>query len=270
MTTIAKPRLSETEVKHFWDEGYVIYKKPVLPEAKFKGLQEHFEKKLAALPPGARPENMDMPHMSDPKLFEWLFAPEILDLVEPILGPDIALFASHFLCKPKGDGKRVPWHEDSWYWGKKLQPMQVCTVWLAIDKSTRENGCMRVIPRTHFNGYSEYDPVDPEKNVFSTEIKPNQRDDSKAVYFELEPNEASLHESKLMHGSDPNTSAFRRCGYTMRYISTRTKAMPGPEGHVHSIYLARGQDRCGGTYADPAKVDQRAVEQQRLHGKKGH
>ena len=40
---------------------------------------------LAALPEGVRPEAMDVPHFTDPALFEWLFANEVLDLVEPII-----------------------------------------------------------------------------------------------------------------------------------------------------------------------------------------
>ena len=68
-----------------------------------------------------------------------------LDVVESLIGPDIALWSSHFLCKPAGTGKRAPWHEDSAYWGQVLDPMEVVTIWLAIDPSTPENGCMRVL-----------------------------------------------------------------------------------------------------------------------------
>jgi len=41
------------------------------------------------------------------------------------------------LSEPFRDGRRVPWHEDSAYWKDVLEPMAVCTVWLAIDPSTR-------------------------------------------------------------------------------------------------------------------------------------
>jgi hypothetical protein len=256
MTTsiTANPRLSHADVEYFRREGYLKFAKPVFPEPKFQALKSHFEYKLANLPAGVRPEAMDTPHFTDPKLFDWLFADEVLDLVEPILGPDIALFSSHFICKPKGDGKRVPWHEDSYYWKDLMDPMEVVTVWLAIDPSTKVNGCMKVIPRTQIGGYSDYEEVDTVKNVFHIEIKKNQRDESKAVYLELEPNQASLHESKLMHASDPNTSDIRRCGYTMRYISTRTKFQAASRGWNFNIYLARGRDHAGNTYADPATI----------------
>src|SRR5437762_3017238 len=87
-----------------------VCRRPVLPAAEFAALQAHFETKLAALPPEIRPETMDVPHFTDTKLFRWLLSDAVLDLVEPLIGPDIALFSSHFICKPKGNGKRVPWH----------------------------------------------------------------------------------------------------------------------------------------------------------------
>ena len=125
-------------------------------------LKAHFEELLAALKPGERPELMDVPRFMDTKLFQWLMDDEVLDLVEDVLGPDIDLFSSHFIAKPPGGSLRVPWHEDSACWRTKLDPMEVVTVWLAIDESDEGNGCMYVIPRTHDNGFSEYYDADTE------------------------------------------------------------------------------------------------------------
>jgi hypothetical protein len=264
-------RLSGEQVVAYQREGYLVYDQPVFPRAKFDRLKTHFDQKLAELPADVRPEAMDVPHFTDTALFEWLFADEVLDLVEPILGPDIALWSSHFICKPKGDGKRVPWHEDSAYWKGRIDPMNVCTVWLAIDPSTTHNGCMYVIPRTHDNGFSDYDPVDPAKNVFSTEIKPSQRKDMLAVPLELAPNHASLHDGKLQHGSPPNTSAMRRCGYTMRYMPSSVRMAPQDGAKwPHQIYLARGKDLAGNTYADPDKTYANIMQERMASGKKFH
>ena len=247
-------RLTPEQVASYHQEGYLIYRDPVLPGEKFAGLKACFEEILANLPDGFSPEAMDVPHFAYPQLYEWLFADEVLDLVEPILGEDIALFSSHFISKPGYTGKRVPWHEDSAYWRNYMQPMEVVTVWLAIDPSTRENGCMQVIPRTQLNGYSTYEPVDKERNVFDTEIIRPQRDDSRAVAIELQPNQASLHDGKLQHFSEANTSPLRRCGYTMRYISTRTRINEEKIGSFQKIFLARGQDHAGNPYGDPTQT----------------
>src|SRR5258707_8424067 len=85
-------RLSPEQLDLYRREGYLIYPDQIFPTAKFEALKAHFEQKLADLPVGVRPESMDVPHFADTKLFQWLMADEVLDLVEPILGPDIALF----------------------------------------------------------------------------------------------------------------------------------------------------------------------------------
>jgi ectoine hydroxylase-related dioxygenase (phytanoyl-CoA dioxygenase family) len=273
MSTIARPRLSPEQIAFYERAGYLIYRDQVFSPDKFAGLKACFEKLLDALPGEVRPESMDVPHFAHPELFEWLFDDEVLDLVEPILGPDIALFSSHFICKPKGNGKRVPWHEDAHYWKNMLDPMEVCTVWIAIDPSRRENGCMQVIPHTHNTGrqgFSDYDWVDNTKNVFGDEIIEGQRDESKAVAIELEPGQASLHDGRIIHGSEPNTSSLRRCGYTMRYFSTRTRYNHEKFGEYHRVFLARGRDHAGNQYADPALADQAIIDRRAKHGKSGH
>ena len=272
MTTPKSPRLSAAQLEHYHREGYLLYNENVLTPGNFGRLKSHFEELLAALPPGKRPEAMDVPHFVDTKLFEWLFDKDVLDLVEPILGPDIALFSSHFICKPKGDGRRVPWHEDSAYWNTMIDRMEVVTIWLAIDQSTPRNGCMYVIPHTHNTGkkgFSDYDKVDPNKNVFTTEVTSTQRDESKAVPCILEPNQCSLHDGRLIHGSPANFSDQRRCGYTMRYISSATR-LSDEAREYHQIYLARGRDLAGQSYADPAKCYDEFLNQRLARGRKGH
>jgi hypothetical protein len=265
MTTAAvgAPRLSAAEVEHYRREGYLIHNRPVFSPAKFGRLQSHFEGLLGRWlsdPRMRSPEHMDVPHFMDPALFEWLLDDDVLDLVEPILGPDIALFSSHFICKPAGTGKRVPWHEDSAYWRGRMEPMEVVTVWLAVDPSTPANGCMRVIPGTHRHGYSEYEAIDKSTAVFDSEIKRTQFDQSKAVDCVLAAGECSLHDGRLIHGSAANTGAMRRCGYTMRYISTRTRVTDLGYAKGFQYYLARGRDHAGNKYADPGKINQAWID----------
>ena len=263
-------RLSDASVEYYRRDGYLIVAEPIFGAAKFTKLRDHFEEKLTVLPAEVRPEEMDVPHFTDIALFDWLLSDEVLDLVEPILGSDIALWSSHFICKPKGNGKRVPWHEDSAYWRDALTPMEVVTVWLAIDPSTKENGCMYVVPQTQGNGYSDYVPVDKALNVFGTEITPSKLRDITAIPCELAPNQASLHDAKLIHGSPANTSNIRRCGYTMRYMSTRSKFNEERLGALHQVYLARGKDIAGNQYADPGKAYPHLARYREESGKKLH
>lgn len=250
-------RLAPEQVAHFKKEGYTLFHEPVFAPAKFQALRDHFEALLARhVGEGGRPEAMDKPHFIDTKLFDWVLSDEILDLVEPVLGPDILLFSTHFICKPKGDGKRVPWHEDSGYWRGMMDPMEVVTVWLAIDESTEENGCMFVVPRSHAEGkrgFSDYELVDTTTSVFGTEIVKPQQHADKAVPCVLGPNECSLHDARLIHGSAANTSAKRRCGFTMRFVPGHVRLAEESENRIR-FYPARGRDLAGNNLADPTKT----------------
>jgi hypothetical protein len=265
-------RLSEQQLSGFRQDGYVRFLDPVFPPKEFEDLRLHFEEKLRRLPADVRPENMDVPHFTDLGLFRWLLADDVLDLVEPILGPDIALFTSHFVCKPGGDGRRVPWHTDAKYWREVVSPMEVCTVWLAIDPSTVKNGCMVVIPGSHKLEESDYEAVDATVNVFQTEIVSFGRDEAAAVSLELEPNQASLHDGRIQHSSAANTSPMRRCGLTMRYISTRTRFDPSANDYFkhHRIYLARGRDHTGNADGDPTRTYEEAAKYRELRSTGGH
>jgi hypothetical protein len=258
MQTTNQPLLGTEEVAEYNREGFLVYNKPVLPVDEFEALKEHFEKLLDQWPEEERPESMDVPHFTDTALFRWALSDAVLDLVEPILGPDILLFSTHFICKPKGDGRRVPWHEDSAYWRNMLDPMEVVTVWLALDPSLEENGCMKVVPRTHQTGqkgFSDYEDADMSKNVLNQEIIKLRGKDAaeNEVLCQLQPNECSLHDSRLIHGSKPNTSPLRRCGWTLRFARGDVKLNPDL-ANCHNMYLARGRNVTGQPLADPSRT----------------
>jgi ectoine hydroxylase-related dioxygenase (phytanoyl-CoA dioxygenase family) len=238
--------LTHEDVEFFRANGYILYKKQLFPPEKLDRLEAIFEEHLANKGDKLSDE-LDTPHFDDPRLLEFLLSDEVLDLVEPLVGPDIALWTSHFISKDPFTGRATPWHEDSAYWAGRLSAYdRIVTVWLALGPSTRENGCMRVIPGTHHNGFSEYRPVDKTDQTFHAEII--DVDESKAVYFELERGECSLHDARIVHGAEPNRSPTRRTGYTMRYFPASVKVLPVEQNAGWKLWLARGKDTAGNTY----------------------
>ncbi len=236
-------RLSAEQTTAFHRDGYLSFRQPVFSTDEFDRLKAIFEENLAQY----GEDNLDVMHFRDPRLLEFLIHDSVLDLVEPLIGPNIGLWSSHFISKSPRTGKATPWHEDSSYWDGRVSTMEgIVTVWLAIDPVFPENGSMGVIPGTHSNGFSQYKDVeDASKNIFPTEIA--AVDESKAFYFTLDPNECSLHESRIIHGAKANTSEFRRAGYTMRYFPTTSKIMP-ERNQGHKVWLARGVDLAGNHY----------------------
>ncbi|WP_164775423.1 phytanoyl-CoA dioxygenase family protein [Paenibacillus glycanilyticus] len=240
-------QLTQEEVFHYEKNGFLLQKKPLFSPEKMQELSGIFEEQWAAVGKKLNSE-LDTPHFRDERLLKFLLSDEVLDLVEPLIGPNIGLWSSHFIAKEPLVGKQTPWHEDSAYWKGRMDRLdKIVTVWLAIDRSNQENGCMRVIPGTHTNGFSEYESVSEDSNIFNSQIK--NIDESKAVYFELEPGECSLHDSRIIHGAKANTSEFRRCGYTMRYFSTEAYVIP-EKNPGFKIWLARGKNIAGSLFVN--------------------
>jgi len=240
--------LSDQDVEFFRANGYFLHKRPLLSAEQLEQLEGIFNEHLADKGDKLSDE-LDTPHFRDPRLLDILLSDEVLDLVEPLVGPDIALWTSHFISKDPYTGRPTPWHEDSAYWEGRLSEYdRIVTVWMALGgPSNRENGCMRVIPGSHLNGgFSDYRPVDQTVQTFHAEVIGVEED--KAVDFELERGECSLHDGRIIHGAKPNTSPMRRTGYTMRYFPASVKVMPVEQNEGWRVWLARGRDTAGNTY----------------------
>jgi len=172
--------------------------------------------------PGRRPEQLWQDLIPNDAFWVRLISDDrLLDVAQAFIGPDIALFASHYLSKPAGVGLPVLWHQDGSYW--PLDPMDVVTIWLAVDDSTPENGCMRVIPGTQHLKLQKLQASTDVKNVLESQIDPSFVDESKAVDVILKSGDLSVHHPNVIHGSNANTSPRRRCGLTIRYIPTHTR-----------------------------------------------
>jgi len=206
-------------------DGYVIVR-GVLDKDLIAEASEHVEW-VAKRNPERRPEYLIQDLVADDPFWVRLISDDrLLDVAEKFIGPNIALFASHYLSKPPYDGMPVLWHQDGSYW--PLAPMEVVTLWLAVDDSTPENGCMRVIPRTQHLSLQELKANTKIKNVLSSEIDGSFVEESKAVDVILDAGDVSVHHPNIIHGSNANTSPKRRCGLTIRYIPTTTRITSTP------------------------------------------
>jgi len=189
------------------------------------------------------------------KFLQLAMHPPIIDLVEQLIGPDIILWGCHVFCKPASEGYETPWHQDGHYW--PIRPLANCTVWVALEPSTRENGCLRVIPGSH-TPKQLYEHLHEDRN----DLTLNQRmaegtyDESQAVDLELQPGEMSMHDIYMIHGAKANTSQQRRTGVALRFMpgtSLFDRSLRPSDGKTgvnvsfatRPLWLLRGQDKTG-------------------------
>lgn len=219
-------------------DGWIAYPN-VIDNGLIAEVRQHIDW-LQRRHPTIRPEALGHTLMADDPFWVRLVADDrLLDIAEQFLGPNIALFASAYICNPAYDGQPILWHQDSGYW--PLDPMEVVTLWLAADDSIPENGCMRVIPGSHTTAVAPILPRLDIPNALSSGMDESLIDESKAVDVVLRAGDVSIHHPNLIHGSNENLSDRRRCGLTIRYIPTTTRIVVGENECFPSAFLPRGK-----------------------------
>ena len=231
-----RARDREAVVKQYDQGGYAVFRGVLDPEL-ISEASAHVEW-LQARHPELRGEELSHELVaSDPFWVRLVSDDRLLDIAALFVGSDIALFASHYICKPPFSGQQVLWHQDGAYW--PLEPMNVVTLWLAVDGSTPENGCLRVIPGSHRDEMHELRQRDDTESVLGSESAVKV-DESAAVDLIMAPGDVEVHHPKIMHGSNANTSPNRRCGLTIRYIPTSTRIVTEEQPYASALLL-RGE-----------------------------
>ncbi len=256
--------LSQLEITRYKEDGLVIPASYRVPDRILRSINSLYQKLLAdnQRNPEFSADFVLGPHLDadgtygvkgDPAWLEFARIPEILDMVEQLIGPDFILWGMTIFGKPARIGKATPWHQDGDYY--PIEPLETCTVWISLDGSTAEQGCMRYIPGSHrdrkiyphhFEHRDDY--------TLAQVIDTGQVDLELSRDILLQPGQISIHDVYLVHGSGANLSDRRRMGLVLRIMpatsfynhnSGKTKEDAGsPHGYSRrALYLLRGEDR---------------------------
>ena len=145
----------------------------------------------------------------DPVLWEYPSAEPLLAAVRDLVAPELVTISSNVFNKPPGVDGRHPLHQDLRYFA--LRPAdKIVGTWTAIDRTTRENGCLAVVPGSHRTQLLEHGNPDWEHVNFgffaASDVDPEAR-----VHVEMAPGDTLLFHPLLLHGSGQNRSTgFRR------------------------------------------------------------
>jgi hypothetical protein len=256
--------LSDQEVSAYHANGYVTPRYR-LPTDILAELRRSVEALIDANA-DVRPEQLVGAHIKKSQdtgvrgrdeLLEFARNPDLLDIAEQLIGPDLILWGSQVFSKPASDGMAIPWHQDGQYW--PMRPLATVTVWIAVDPATVENGCLRVIPRTHKGGLLPHESTDEAGLALNQGLTKSAIDEESAVDIKLEAGQISLHHAMVVHGSNANLSSKRRCGYAIRYMPATShfdRSIPPTriannqvlDFSQRPLWLVRGKDRANNDF----------------------
>ncbi|HEY1742322.1 MAG TPA: phytanoyl-CoA dioxygenase family protein [Granulicella sp.] len=130
----------------------------------------------------------------------------IVGTAEKLLGDEAYHYHSKMIMKDAKIGGAWAWHQDYGYWYQNgvLFP-HLTSAYIAVDRATKENGCLQVIRGSHKLGRIEHvltgDQAGADQDRVDEILKRLE-----LVYVEMEPGDALFFHANLLHRSDQNHS----------------------------------------------------------------
>jgi ectoine hydroxylase len=144
----------------------------------------------------------------------------MVNKAEELLGDEVYHYHSKMILKDPEIGGAWTWHQDYGYWYQNglLYP-DLVSVFIAVDRATRENGCLQVIRGSHKMGRIDHILTGDQAGADMERVNACL-ERMELVYCEMEPGDAIFFHANLLHRSDQNRSEHSRwsmvCCYNTR------------------------------------------------------
>ena len=159
----------------------------------------------------------------DELFHDLIYHPGVTVPLAQLLGVErLRFWHDQVFWKPAGHPGVVPWHQDWSYW-QRTTPESHITMFISLDDSDEESGCLQVIPGSH--RWGSLPPVDFGGDL--EQVKEHLTD-SQLVAFQpnslpLRAGEASIHHSSTLHGSLANRSERPRRAIVLNFMAPDTR-----------------------------------------------
>lgn len=130
----------------------------------------------------------------------------IVDAVEQLLQDEVYHYHSKMILKDARVGGAWAWHQDYGYWYQNgvLFP-DLCSVMIAVDPATRENGCLEVLAGSHRMGRINHILSGEQAGADSERVEEAKKR-LKHLHIEMAPGDALFFHANLLHCSAANRS----------------------------------------------------------------
>jgi ectoine hydroxylase len=209
--------LNEIQNKQFQEEGYILLKALFDPEEiEMLRTTAHADREMdqhsfsRADGEGGKVRLSLWNHPGDNIYGMFARCERMVNRAEELLGDEVYHYHSKMILKDPKIGGAWAWHQDYGYWYQNglLYP-DLLSVFIAVDKATRENGCLQVIKGSHKMGRIDHvltgDQAGADKERVNACLERME-----LVYCEMEPGDAIFFHSNLLHRSDQNKSEHSR------------------------------------------------------------
>lgn len=203
--------LTDKQLSDYEELGFVDSIQ-ILSEDEVRSYRADVERTCQAL--GDRITRLNALHLSFRWAWDLCTHPRVLDCMEQLLGPNILLKSTRLFYKHGRSSSYVGWHQDGIT--ERVEDAHVPAIWLGLTAATVENGCLRVVPRSHRLGLVPHTSFPDSDNLTTEGVTAQARIESPHDVV-MRAGEMSLHHPLVLHASNPNRSSGPRIGFTATY-----------------------------------------------------
>ncbi len=145
----------------------------------------------------------------------------VVDAMERILGGEVYHWHHKLIMKEPLVGGAWEWHQDYGYWYANgcLFPL-LASCMIAVDRATRQNGCLQVLRGSHQLGRIDHGKVGDQTGADIERVQAAM-ERLELVHCEMAPGTAVFFHCNLLHCSAQNTSAQPRWAFICCYNAAR-------------------------------------------------
>lgn len=145
----------------------------------------------------------------------------IVNVAEELLEGEVYHYHSKMILKDAKVGGAWTWHQDYGYWYNfgLLQPL-LTSVTIAVDKATKENGCLQVLRGSHTIGRVDHSLTGDQAGADMERVNV-AKEKFELVHCEMEPGDAMFFDCNILHRSDQNKSDHARWSLICCYNAAR-------------------------------------------------
>jgi len=179
--------------------------------------------------------NVVLPRRYLPEWRDNLYEQRARSIAAQLIGEDIDLDYDQLLAKrPQRPNAVFHWHQDQAYW-PATPDTRTATLWLALDDSDRENGCMRFVPGSHLEpALRPHRPLHGDRDTSHTLVADVDEQRDLVRLAEIRRGDVTVHHERVIHGSGGNSSERWRRAYVVAFRSRDTVARERAMGFSHS------------------------------------
>jgi hypothetical protein len=205
--------LTGSEIAAFHRDGYVLRRGLFMPDEVALLSEAIVNDPAIAQNTYVRPDSQGAStelalwnHPSDDVFGAVARSARIVDSMEKLLGGEVYHWHSKLTMKRPKVGGAWDWHQDYGYWYRNgcLFP-HMASVFISVDPSTRENGCLEVLKGSHHLGRLEHGVVGGQVGADMRRVDAAMKV-LEHVYVEQAPGDALFFHANTLHTSGQNLS----------------------------------------------------------------